>query len=120
LALPLHHLFGTFQAVVNFGREEIDIISPCVGEAKAEGIAADGPFSPDTIFVRAKDGAFDAVLAMYHDRGQIAMKLLGFDRGVTLLGAFHFRSARAPTANVGATRATVRPAIAMANRVRAI
>ena len=74
----------------NFGREEIDIITPCVEHTKAEGIAADGPFSPDTIFVRAKDGAFDAVLTMYHDQGQIAIKLLGFEQGVTLLGGLPF------------------------------
>jgi 4-hydroxythreonine-4-phosphate dehydrogenase len=42
------------------------------------------------VFLRAKSGAFDAVLTMYHDQGQIAMKLLGFDRGVTLLGGFPF------------------------------
>ena len=40
----------------------------------------------DTVFVRARGGAFDAVLTMYHDQGQIAMKLMGFDRGVTVLG----------------------------------
>jgi 4-hydroxythreonine-4-phosphate dehydrogenase len=42
------------------------------------------------VFLRAKSGAFDAVLTMYHDQGQIAMKLMGFDRGVTLLGGFPF------------------------------
>ena len=42
------------------------------------------------MFLRAKGGAFDAVLTMYHDQGQIAMKLMGFDRGVTLLGGFPF------------------------------
>ena len=42
------------------------------------------------MFLRAKSGAFDAVLTMYHDQGQIAMKLMGFDRGVTLLGGFPF------------------------------
>ena len=42
------------------------------------------------MFLRAKNGAFDAVLTMYHDQGQIAMKLMGFDRGVTLLGGFPF------------------------------
>jgi len=40
--------------------------------------------------VRARGGQFDAVLTMYHDQGQIAMKLMGFDRGVTLLGGFSF------------------------------
>jgi 4-hydroxythreonine-4-phosphate dehydrogenase len=74
----------------NFGTEEIDIIAPAVSAAQRHGIAADGPFPADTVFLRVKDGAFDAVLTMYHDQGQIAMKLLGFDRGVTLLGGFPF------------------------------
>ncbi|MGV7216291.1 4-hydroxythreonine-4-phosphate dehydrogenase PdxA [Bradyrhizobium sp. UFLA05-112] len=74
----------------NFGREEIDIIAPAVEVGQREGIAAEGPFPADTVFLRAKNGAFDAVLTMYHDQGQIAMKLMGFDRGVTLLGGFPF------------------------------
>jgi 4-hydroxythreonine-4-phosphate dehydrogenase len=74
----------------NFGREEIEIIAPAVDAARQDGIAAEGPFPADTVFVRAKTGAFDAVLTMYHDQGQIAMKLMGFDRGVTLLGGFPF------------------------------
>lgn len=74
----------------NFGREEIDVIGPAVEKGKALGIAADGPFPSDTVFLRAKGGAFDAVLTMYHDQGQIAMKLMGFDRGVTMLGGFPF------------------------------
>jgi 4-hydroxythreonine-4-phosphate dehydrogenase len=74
----------------NFGREEIDIIEPAINAGKQDGIAAEGPFPADTVFLRTKDGAFDAVLTMYHDQGQIAMKLMGFDRGVTLLGGFPF------------------------------
>ena len=74
----------------NFGREEIDVIAPVVAAGKREGIAAEGPFPADTVFLRAKAGTFDAVLTMYHDQGQIAMKLMGFDRGVTLLGGFPF------------------------------
>ncbi|SEP49121.1 4-hydroxythreonine-4-phosphate dehydrogenase [Methylobacterium sp. ap11] len=74
----------------NFGHEDDAIIAPAVEAAKREGIVADGPFPPDTVFVRATKGAFDAVLTMYHDQGQIAMKLIGFDRGVTLLGGFPF------------------------------
>lgn len=66
------------------GREEIDAIAPAVERAVAAGIAASGPFAPDTIFVRARKGEFDAVVTMYHDQGQIATKLLGFERGVTL------------------------------------
>jgi 4-hydroxythreonine-4-phosphate dehydrogenase len=45
-----------------------------------------GPFPADTVFVRTTRGDFDAVVTMYHDQGQIALKLLGFDRGVTVLG----------------------------------
>ena len=74
----------------NFGTEEIDIIGPAVEAGKAEQIACDGPFPADTVFVRARRGDFDAVLTMYHDQGQIAMKLIGFDAGVTLLGGFPF------------------------------
>ncbi len=69
-----------------FGREEIDEIAPAVAEAKARGIDATGPFPPDTIFLRAKKGLCDAIVSMYHDQGQIAMKLMGFERGVTVQG----------------------------------
>jgi 4-hydroxythreonine-4-phosphate dehydrogenase len=72
----------------NFGREEIDVIAPAVGEAKVRGITCEGPYPADTVFVRARAGQFDAVLTMFHDQGQIAMKLIGFDQGVTLLGGF--------------------------------
>jgi 4-hydroxythreonine-4-phosphate dehydrogenase len=74
----------------NFGREEIDVLEPVVKAAKAEGILCDGPFPSDTVFVRARKGEFDGVLTMYHDQGQIAMKLIGFEEGVTLLGGFPF------------------------------
>ncbi|GJD52753.1 D-erythronate 4-phosphate dehydrogenase [Methylobacterium crusticola] len=74
----------------NFGREEIEVIGPAVEAARDEGLDAAGPYPPDTVFVRALKGAFDAVVTMYHDQGQIAMKLVGFDRGVTLLGGFPF------------------------------
>ena len=71
-----------------FGREEIDIIEPGVELARSQGYPADGPYPADTIFVRAtrKEGGYDGVLTMYHDQGQIAMKLMGFDRGVTVPG----------------------------------
>jgi 4-hydroxythreonine-4-phosphate dehydrogenase len=74
----------------NFGHEDEDEIRPAVEAARARHINAEGPFPPDTVFVRASKGAFDAVLTMYHDQGQIAMKLLGFDSGVTLLGGYPF------------------------------
>ena len=72
-----------------FGREEIDVIGPGVELARSRGFPADGPFPADTIFVRAtrkEGGGYDGVLTMYHDQGQIAMKLMGFDRGVTVPG----------------------------------
>jgi 4-hydroxythreonine-4-phosphate dehydrogenase len=69
-----------------FGREEIDIIAPAVEEGRRRGHAVDGPFPADTIWIKARRGDYDAVLSMYHDQGQIALKLLGFERGVTILG----------------------------------
>lgn len=109
----------------NFGREEIDIIAPAVERARKLGLPAEGPYPADTVFVRAKAGQFDAVLTMYHDQGQIAMKLLGFDRGVTLLGGFPFPIctpahgtaydiAGRGIANVGAARAALLLAARMA------
>jgi 4-hydroxythreonine-4-phosphate dehydrogenase len=68
------------------GREEIDVIAPAVREAQARGIDAKGPFSADTVFVRALKGDFDAVVTMYHDQGQIALKLLSFDKAITVAG----------------------------------
>jgi 4-hydroxythreonine-4-phosphate dehydrogenase len=69
-----------------FGREEIDVIAPAVRAAVAAGIDARGPFPSDTVFLAARRGDVDGVVTMYHDQGQIAMKLLGFDRGVTVQG----------------------------------
>jgi 4-hydroxythreonine-4-phosphate dehydrogenase len=58
-----------------------------VEAARKLGYDAQGPFPADTIFVRARDQkAFDGVVTMYHDQGQIAMKLMGFWRGVTVHG----------------------------------
>ncbi|VDS08598.1 4-hydroxythreonine-4-phosphate dehydrogenase 2 [Paracoccus haematequi] len=74
----------------NFGTEDDDIIAPAVAAGVAEGIDAKGPIPSDTVFVRAVRGEFDAVLTMYHDQGQIAMKLMGFDRGVTLIAGYGF------------------------------
>jgi len=72
----------------SFGREELDIIGPAVRTAQALGIAADGPYPGDTIFLKVQGDAsvFDAVVTMYHDQGQIAIKLMGFSRGVTVQG----------------------------------
>jgi 4-hydroxythreonine-4-phosphate dehydrogenase len=72
----------------SFGREELDIIGPAVRSAQALGIAAEGPYPGDTIFLKVQGdaSAFDAVVTMYHDQGQIAIKLMGFSRGVTVQG----------------------------------
>lgn len=70
-----------------FGREEIEHIAPAVAAARAQGIDASGPHPPDTVFMRALQGAFDVVVAMYHDQGLIPVKLLGVEHGVnTTLG----------------------------------
>ena len=69
-----------------FGREEIDVIAPAVAHAAARQIAVDGPWPSDTVFLRAMAGDVDAVVTMYHDQGQIALKLTGFDRGVSVQG----------------------------------
>jgi 4-hydroxythreonine-4-phosphate dehydrogenase len=68
------------------GREEIDVIAPAVAELNALGMPIVGPFPADTIFLRARDGELDAIVTMYHDQGQIAIKLLGFSQGVTVQG----------------------------------
>ena len=71
-----------------FGREEIDLIEPAIARMKQDGLNVTGPVPADTVFVRAHKGEFDAVLTMFHDQGQIAMKLLGFERGVTYMGGY--------------------------------
>lgn len=68
------------------GREEIDVIAPAVEEARAEGLPAAGPYPADTLFLKVRDGDYDAVVTMFHDQGQIAIKLLGFHEGVTVQG----------------------------------
>ncbi len=109
----------------NFGREEIDEIEPAVVAAKAKGITCEGPFPPDTVFVRASRGDFDAVQTMFHDQGQIAMKLLGFESGVTLIAGYGFPIctpahgtaydiAGKGVANIGATRQALLIAAALA------
>ena len=70
----------------NFGNEEIDIIRPAVEKMAARQLAVDGPWPSDTVFLKAKAGEIDAIVTMYHDQGQIALKLMGFDRGVSVLG----------------------------------
>lgn len=65
------------------GREEIDEIAPAVEEARVMGLDVSGPFPADSVFYRAIDGEFDAVLALYHDQGHIAIKVHNFEDSVT-------------------------------------
>jgi 4-hydroxythreonine-4-phosphate dehydrogenase len=67
-----------------FGDEEAAIIAPAVATARAEGLDATGPWPCDTLFVRARRGEFDGIVAMYHDQGHIALKLLGGGRAVNI------------------------------------
>ncbi|MEY4597652.1 MAG: hypothetical protein RLZZ445_449 [Pseudomonadota bacterium] len=67
-----------------FGDEEIRIIRPTIDKLKSSGIDCTGPISSDAIFLQALKGKFDGVVMMYHDQGQIATKLLGFNKGVTV------------------------------------
>ncbi|MES2613562.1 MAG: 4-hydroxythreonine-4-phosphate dehydrogenase PdxA [Pseudomonadota bacterium] len=67
-----------------FGSEDSDVIAPAIAEARAEGIAATGPWPGDTVFMRARQGAFDIVVAQYHDQGLIPVKYLGVDQGVNI------------------------------------
>ncbi len=67
-----------------FGREEIEIIAPAIAQARREGIDASGPWPGDTVFMRARRGEFDVVVAQYHDQGLIPVKYLGLDEGVNI------------------------------------
>lgn len=69
-----------------FGREEIDIIEPAVRLCQERQMNVSGPWPSDTVFLKAQRGEVDAVVTMYHDQGQIAIKLMGFERGVTIAG----------------------------------
>ncbi len=115
----------------SFGMEEIDIIEPAVKAARAKGFNVEGPFPADTVFLRALKDGFQAVLTMYHDQGQIAMKLMGFDKGVTMMGGLPFPLctpahgtaydiAGKGVADVGATREAVLLAARMAKRAAAL
>jgi 4-hydroxythreonine-4-phosphate dehydrogenase len=67
-----------------FGDEERTIIAPAVEAARRTGINVSGPYPTDTLMLRARDGEFDAVVAMYHDQGHIALKLLGMHAAVNI------------------------------------
>jgi 4-hydroxythreonine-4-phosphate dehydrogenase len=108
-----------------FGPEEETIILPTVERARQQGMDVKGPFPADTIFVRARKGEFTGVVTMYHDQGQIATKLLGFDRGVTVSGGLPIVIATPAhgtahdiagkgIADIGAFQAALRIAVRMA------
>ncbi|MCS6996759.1 MAG: 4-hydroxythreonine-4-phosphate dehydrogenase PdxA [Casimicrobiaceae bacterium] len=67
-----------------FGREEIEVIAPAIERCRARGIDASGPWPPDTVFMRARRGEFDLVVAMTHDHGLIAVKLDGWEQAVNI------------------------------------
>jgi 4-hydroxythreonine-4-phosphate dehydrogenase len=73
-----------------FGREEIEEIEPAIAEAKAAGVNAIGPVPADTVFYKTKQGMYDLTIALYHDQGLGAVKLLGFGDVVTLLVGLPF------------------------------
>ena len=69
------------------GREEVDVIQPTIEKVvKETGWNVTGPYSADTLFISALKGDFDVVVTMYHDQGQIALKLVGFQRCITVAG----------------------------------
>ncbi|MCL4132518.1 UNVERIFIED_CONTAM: hypothetical protein GTU68_055865 [Idotea baltica] len=73
-----------------FGREEIEILEPAVRACQDKQMNVTGPWPSDTVFLKAMRGEVDAVVTMYHDQGQIAIKLLGFERGVTVAGGLPY------------------------------
>ena len=68
------------------GREEVDIIEPLIKKLREEGVNVSGPYPSDILFIKAFAGEFDGIVTMYHDQGQIALKLRGFDQGITIAG----------------------------------
>lgn len=67
-----------------FGDEEAKYIKPAIEAACRQGMNVTGPFPPDSVFLRASEGQFDAAIAMYHDQGHIAIKMLGITQGVNV------------------------------------
>ncbi len=128
LALSTLARFGKYSACVavaalnphagdngKFGREEIDVIEPVIRSFQERQMNVTGPWPADTVFLKARRGEVDAVVTMYHDQGQIAIKLMGFERGVTVAGGLPipvvtpahgtaFDIAGKGIAHVGATR----------------
>jgi 4-hydroxythreonine-4-phosphate dehydrogenase len=113
-----------------FGDEEERIIEPAILMARDQGINVSGPFPGDTIFLAARDGQYDAVVAMYHDQGLLPVKLLAFDRAVNVtIGLPIIRTSPdhgtafdivgRNRANPGSMRAAIELAIEMAIKRRA-
>jgi 4-hydroxythreonine-4-phosphate dehydrogenase len=113
-----------------FGRHEIDIIEPAIKTLADRGVDATGPYPSDTVFIHARNRDFDGVLTMYHDQGQTAMKLMGFDRGVTMAGGLSvpvctpahgtaFAVVGTRTANLGAYEHAFAVAVAVGAQARA-
>lgn len=113
-----------------FGREEIDVLEPAIQSVQEKQMDITGPWPSDTVFLKAKRGEVDAVVTMYHDQGQIAIKLMGFERGVTVAGGLPipvatpahgtaFDIAGQNKANVGATRQAFDLLVRMAKTHRA-
>ena len=111
-----------------FGDEDDRIAVPAVAALRARGMNVDGPEGADIILCRL---GYDAFIAMYHDQGQIAMKMMGFDKGVTMMGGLPFPLctpahgtaydiAGKGIADLGATREAFRLAVRMANRRRSV
>jgi 4-hydroxythreonine-4-phosphate dehydrogenase len=76
-----------------FGKEDLEKIRPAVKAALEEGVDASGPWAPDTVMMRARQGHFDVVVVQYHDQGHIPVKLMGFDTGVNVtVGLPFFRT----------------------------
>ena len=67
-----------------FGDEEVNYIAPAIETANHQGMNVTGPLPPDSVFFRTSEGQFDAALAMYHDQGHIALKMLGITQGVNV------------------------------------
>ena len=116
----------------SFGHEELDVIAPAVELAAARGMPVSGPFPADTIFLKVFGATrgYDGVVTMYHDQGQIAIKLMGFSRGVTVQGGLPvpiatpahgtaFDISQQGLADVGATRQAFEVVLAMASRYQA-
>jgi 4-hydroxythreonine-4-phosphate dehydrogenase len=112
-----------------FGREEIEVLKPVIEAAQAKQKHVTGPWPSDTVFLKAQRGEVDAVVTMYHDQGQIAIKLMGFERGVTVAGGLPipvatpahgtaFDIAGQNKANVGATLQAFKLLVRMARNHR--